>query len=292
MSGFRFRSLVSGSSANATLIEGPGTHPHTRFRVLVDCGLNMRQLKQHLAQEGLDVSDIQAVFVTHEHSDHVGACFDIAKQYRIPVWCSYGTWLGAGQPDCAGMWQQARDGEAIQWGGMQALPLTVPHDAREPLQLVVSSQSERLALITDLGHVSEHVLAHVQGCQALMLEFNHEPDMLQRSRYPAFLKRRISGRLGHLSNAVAAQLLEKAMHAGLQHVVAGHLSRQNNQPDLVLQWMLQATQGQAVALHIATQEAGSPWIVLRAFEARAEGSREAIALPMTAAMAVPIEEAA
>lgn len=284
MSGFRFRSLVSGSSANATLIEGPGTQPGTGFRVLVDCGLNMRQLKQHLAQEGLDVSDIQAIFVTHEHSDHVGACFDLAKQYGIPLWCSYGTWLGAGQPDCGQLWQQARDGQAIQWGGMQALPLTVPHDAREPLQLVISSQNERLALITDLGYVTEHVLAHVQNCQALLLEFNHEPELLQRSRYPAFLKRRISGRLGHLSNAAAAQLLEQALHAGLQHVVAAHLSRQNNRPEQVVQWMAQATQGQAVALHVASQESGSPWIVLRAAEAAAEQSPQegAAALQMTA----------
>lgn len=269
MSGFRFRNLVSGSSANATLIEGPGSQAGTVFRVLVDCGLNLRQLKQHLAQEGLSVSDIQAIFVTHEHSDHVGACFDLARQHSIPVWCSYGTWLGAGEPDCAGLWQQASDGRMIQWGGMQAMPFTVPHDAREPLQLVISHRGMRLALVTDLGHVTEHVLAHVQGCQALLLEFNHEPEMLAQSRYPAFLKRRISGRLGHLSNAAAAQLLEQVLHADLSHVVAGHLSRQNNQPDRVLEWMAQATQGQAVSLHVASQEAGAPWIVLRAADALA-----------------------
>lgn len=266
MSGFRFRSLVSGSSGNATLIEGPGREPGSVFRVLVDCGLNMRLLKQHLAQDSLNVSDIQAIFVTHEHSDHVGASFDLARQGAIPIWCSYGTWLGAGEPDCAGLWQQASDGHAIQWGAMQAVPFTVPHDAREPLQLRITSDQVRLALVTDLGHVTEHVLAHVQDCQALLVEFNHEPDLLQQSRYPAFLKRRISGRLGHLSNAAAAQLLTQALHTGLRHVVAGHLSRQNNQADKVLQWMEQATAGHQVALHIATQEAGSPWVVLRAAE--------------------------
>ncbi|THJ35991.1 MBL fold metallo-hydrolase [Lampropedia aestuarii] len=266
MSGFRFRSLVSGSSGNATLIEGPGSLPGTVFRVLVDCGLNLRQLKQHLAQDGLDASDIQAIFVTHEHSDHVGASFSLAKQYGIPLWCSYGTWLGAGEPDCAGLWQQASDGLAIQWGGMQALPFTVPHDAREPLQLVIRSQDMRLGLVTDLGHVTEHVVAHVQDCQALLMEFNHEPELLAKSRYPAFLKRRISGRLGHLSNAAAAQLLKQVLHPQLGHVVAGHLSRQNNQEHKVLEWMAQATAGHAVALHIATQEAGSPWVVLRAPE--------------------------
>ncbi|THU05231.1 MBL fold metallo-hydrolase [Lampropedia puyangensis] len=262
MRSFRFRSLASGSAGNATLIEAPCAAQNEPFRVLVDCGLNLRQLRAHLHHDGLDVNDIQAIFVTHEHSDHVGACFDLAARLQIPVWSSYGTWHGAGQPDCAGMWQPAYDGQAILWGDMSATPFTVPHDSREPLQLVITHNQQRLALLTDLGHVTEHVLAHVRGCHAILLEFNHDPDLLQNSRYPAFLKRRISGRLGHLSNAAAAALLREVIHPGLHAVVAGHLSKQNNQVAHVQQWMQQATQGYQVVLSIASQELGSPWVEL------------------------------
>ncbi|RMX02623.1 MBL fold metallo-hydrolase [Corticibacter populi] len=260
----RFRSLASGSAGNATLIEGlqaPGADAAPApFRVLVDCGMNAKQLRQRLQGEGLQMADLDAIFVTHEHSDHVGAAFDVARQWQIPVWSSHGTWLAAGAPDTAGMWQLARDGQPLRWGQMEALPFTVPHDAREPLQLRISQQDVHIAIVTDLGHVTGHVAEHAAHCHALLLEFNHDREMLLQSRYPAFLKRRISGRLGHLANEVAAELLQQVLHDDLQYVVAAHLSQQNNRPEHALHWMRHAVQQAPVELLVASQEGGSGWI--------------------------------
>ncbi|WP_238945187.1 MBL fold metallo-hydrolase [Allofranklinella schreckenbergeri] len=256
----RFRSLASGSSGNATLVQGRAADGQAPFYALIDCGLPLRQLRAQLQTCALTPEDLHAIFVTHEHADHVGPCFDLARRLHIPIWSSYGTWLGAGRPDCDGMWQCARDGQTITWGRMQALPFTVPHDAREPLQLRISQEGLDIALLTDLGHITPHVLTHARDCQALLLEFNHEPDLLAASRYPPFLKRRIAGPQGHLANATAAQLLSQVLHSGLQHVVAAHLSQQNNRPEHALRWMQQAIGTHPIALHIATQEAGCDWI--------------------------------
>lgn len=258
--GLRFRSLASGSSANATLVAGRGATDQSPFHVLVDCGLNQRQLRARLQRAGLQPADLHAVFVTHEHSDHVGASFELALALDIPIWASYGTWLGAGQPDCRGLLRIARDGLPVQWGAMQATPFTVPHDAREPLQLRIAQDGDSIALLTDLGHVTPHVLAHAAQCDALLLEFNHEPELLSQSRYPPFLKRRIAGRQGHLSNQAAAELLAQVLHPRLKQVVAGHLSRQNNTPELAMQWMRRAIGSEGVALSIADQEQGCGWI--------------------------------
>ncbi|WP_343293350.1 MBL fold metallo-hydrolase [Vandammella animalimorsus] len=274
----RFRSLASGSAANATLVQGCDGQG-APMTVLIDCGLTQRQLAARLQGDGLQLRDIQAIFVTHEHSDHVGPSFELARSLGIPIWSSYGTWQGAGCPDAGGLWRVACDGQPIAWGAMQATPFTVPHDAREPLQLCIRQGQARLALLTDLGHVTPHALAHAAHCQALLLEFNHEPELLQQSRYPPFLKRRIAGPRGHLSNAAAAQLLAQVLHAGLRHVVAGHLSQQNNCPQRTLQWMRQAVGEHPVALHIATQEQGCDWIELDAGGAQQEAAASIHAEP-------------
>ena len=257
---FRFRSLVSGSSANATLVES--FQAGRVFRALVDCGLNMRQLEKHLARESLSASMLDAVFVTHEHSDHVGCCFDIGRKWQVPVWTSRGTYEGAGSPDVNGALRIIRDGETFEWGSMQVNPFTVPHDAREPLQLSISQGEQKLTLLTDLGHVTDHVLSSIDGSHAIVIESNHDPELLLQSKYPAFLKRRISGKHGHLPNNVAGQILSEIYHPGLQHVVAAHLSRQNNQPELARSTLADALGWHTSRVHVATQEAGCSWIDL------------------------------
>lgn len=230
----RFRNLGSGSTGNATLVEASGLR---KRRVLVDCGLGIRQLATRLALAGLNGDagrEIDAVFITHEHSDHIGCARDFALRHRIPLWMSRGTYCGIGEPDLDGLLRIAVDGQPIDLGDLQLLPFTVPHDAREPLQLSCYDGAARLGLLTDLGHATEHVLTHLTGCQALLLEFNHDEDLLAQSSYPPFLKRRVGGRYGHLSNAAAAGIVEALSHDRLQLVVAAHLSQQNNRPELAL----------------------------------------------------------
>lgn len=228
----RFRSMASGSTGNATLIEAfDGLH---RSRLLLDCGLGLRQLKQRLQQAGLQASDLDAIFITHEHSDHIGCALKFAARHEIPLWMSAGTLQNLKIEPADGLRVQiARDEECITLGALQVTPFTVPHDAREPLQVRCTDGNKSLGILTDLGHVTRHVVQHLQACHALLLESNHDSDMLAQSRYPEFLKRRISSSLGHLNNRQSAQLLAQLKHPALNQVVAAHMSQSNNRPELV-----------------------------------------------------------
>ena len=253
----RFRSLGSGSGGNATLVESGGLLP---FRLLVDCGLGIRQLGVRLAQAGLVPEDIDAVFITHEHGDHIGCAHTLSLRYRIPVWMSHGTHAAIGLPDFDGLLHIARDAKAIDLGGMQLMPFAVPHDAREPLQLSCTDGSAKLGILTDLGHATPHVMAHLQNCHALLLESNHDTDLLDQSVYPLFLKRRVAGDYGHLSNTAAAAIANAINHGGLKHLVAAHLSAKNNRPDLVQEMLSNALGCKPGDILVAGPTSGSPWL--------------------------------
>lgn len=227
----RFRSLASGSSGNATLIEASdGLH---RTRVLVDCGLGLRQLIARLAVEGIDPADLDGIFITHEHGDHIGCAPMLVARYGVPLWTSAGTAQYAAFAGLESALNLVRDGQVFAIGGLQLHPFTVPHDAREPLQLRCTDGDRVLGLMTDIGHVTGHALAALAGCHALVLESNHDVELLAQSRYPDFLKRRVGGQHGHLSNVQAAAALGALRHDRLNTVVAAHLSERNNRPDLV-----------------------------------------------------------
>ena len=227
----RFRSLASGSSGNATLIEGSdGLH---RTRVLVDCGLGLRQLIARLAAEGIGPADLDGIFITHEHGDHIGCAPMLVARYGVPLWTSAGTAQYAAFAGLESALNLVRDGQVFAIGGLQLHPFTVPHDAREPLQLRCTDGDRVLGLMTDIGHVTGHALAALAGCHALVLESNHDVELLAQSRYPDFLKRRVGGQHGHLSNVQAAAALGALRHDRLNTVVAAHLSERNNRPELV-----------------------------------------------------------
>ena len=227
----RFRSLASGSSGNATLIEGSdGLH---RTRVLVDCGLGLRQLIARLAVEGIGPADLDGIFITHEHGDHIGCAPMLVARYGVPLWTSAGTAQYAAFAELESAPNLVRDGQVFAIGGLQLHPFTVPHDAREPLQLRCTDGDRVLGLMTDIGHVTGHALAALAGCHALVLESNHDVELLAQSRYPDFLKRRVGGQHGHLSNVQAAAALGALHHDRLNTVVAAHLSERNNRPELV-----------------------------------------------------------
>jgi phosphoribosyl 1,2-cyclic phosphodiesterase len=255
----RFKSLGSGSTGNATLIEAGGP---PAFRLLVDCGLGIRQLSSRLAEAGLADSDINAIFITHEHSDHIGCARQFAKRHRVPVWMSMGTWSALEQPDFEGWLRIARDSVAIDLGGLQLTPFTVPHDAREPLQLTCTDGARKLGILTDLGHATAHVLDHLQGCDALQLESNHDSAMLEASSYPPFLKKRVGGRFGHLSNSAAAEIARSVCHPRLKHLVAAHLSEQNNRPTLAQDALSLALGCQRTDIVVAHAGTGTPWLAL------------------------------
>lgn len=249
----RFASLGSGSRGNATLIEAG------RTRLLVDCGFGPRQLTQRLARLGLAPEDLDAVLVTHEHSDHVGGVASAAARCVIPAYMTHGTCGAAGYQAPAELFDSHAP---FAIGDLEISPFPVPHDAREPVQFVFSDGRHRCGLVTDAGHVTSHMLAMLAACDALMLECNHDADMLARGTYPYPLKQRIAGRFGHLDNAAAADLLRQLAHDRLQHVVCAHLSQENNRPDLAraaLAAVLGCTPDWIVA---ADQDNGFDWLAL------------------------------
>jgi len=254
----RFRSLGSGSTGNATLVEASSGGRVTRL--LIDCGFALRHLEARLARVGLEPAQIDAVFITHEHGDHIGCAHLLSRRHGTAVWMSEGTWLATGAADFEGRLFLARDGEPIEIGDMRLSPFTVPHDAREPLQLRCSDGARHLGVLTDLGHATPHVLAQLSGLDALLLEFNHDAEMLARSAYPPFLKQRVGGRYGHLSNSDAAAIAQALRHGGLRHLVAAHLSEQNNRPEIVRAAMADVMGTDADEMLTAHAAQGTPWI--------------------------------
>ncbi|GGI53193.1 MBL fold metallo-hydrolase [Oxalicibacterium solurbis] len=253
----KFASLGSGSEGNSLLISTQsGT---TRTIVMLDCGFAMRETERRLARLQLMPDDISGIIVTHEHQDHIGGVFKLARRYRIPVWLTFGTYQAV-QSHCDGVSLHfCRDTERFAIGDVELLPYTVPHDAREPVQYIAHDGNRKLGVLTDAGHATDHMMAALGGCNALMLECNHDRQMLKDSRYPESLKRRIGGDYGHLSNEAAAEILAEVDRAQLTRVVGAHLSLKNNTPELALAALMPIVQD-AVALTTACQEQGFDWM--------------------------------
>ena len=256
----RFKSLGSGSSGNATIVQARAGVGITHL--LVDCGLGLPQLDKRLRQAGMLADQIDAIFVTHEHGDHIGCARQLALRERIPVYMSQGTYMAVGEPDLHGLLRIVRDAQAFEVGALQVRPFTVPHDAREPLQLTCSDGDARLGVLTDLGHATAHVLEQLAGCGSLLLECNHDAQMLATGSYPPFLKRRVGGAWGHLANEAAAAIALAIQSRGLKQVVAAHLSEQNNRPDVV-RGVLARTLGCGEAdILVADGATGSGWLTV------------------------------
>lgn len=253
----RFCSLGSGSTGNATLVEAGAT------RLLIDCGFTQKELSLRLGRLGLDPSGLTALFITHEHGDHVGCALSLARRHRLPLWMSRGTWRAIGAPELDDdLLHFVSDGAPVAVGDLELSPYTVPHDAAEPLQLSCTDGQRRLGVLTDAGSITAHLLGALRGCDALLLECNHDRDLLANSSYPASLKARVGGRLGHLANDTAAEVLAACRHAGLRHVVAAHLSQQNNRPDLAAAALAGAVGAEADDIVVASARKGFDWLDL------------------------------
>ncbi len=254
----KFASLGSGSEGNALLIASVSQTKPTHL--LLDCGFGLREAERRLARLGVEPSSLSGILVTHEHSDHIGGVFKLARRYRLPVWLSHGTLQAVPRDDTVGVdLQVCRDGEAFSVGDLEMTPYTVPHDAREPLQYVAHDGHRKLGVLTDVGQSTPYLVEVLSGCDALLLEFNHDSEMLARSMYPPWLRARISGPLGHLSNAEAAGLLAAIDKRKLRTLVAAHLSQKNNTPARVREAIGAVTGGEFEPI-IAHQDEGFGWL--------------------------------
>lgn len=256
----RFASIGSGSDGNGLVVEaGSGT---SSTRVLLDCGFSMREATRRLARLGLAPDDLNAILVTHEHKDHIGGTFSLARKYRLPVYMSWGTAQATGAADAKIDLHVVEADERLAIGDIEARPFTVPHDAREPLQFTFSDGERLLGVLTDVGVGTTHISAILQRCDALILECNHDREMLRTGRYPAMLKARIGGTHGHLANDAAAAILSGLDQTALRHVVAAHLSAENNQAALAQQALGAALGSVARDVLVAGQEEGFDWLGL------------------------------
>ncbi|MFO8154759.1 MAG: MBL fold metallo-hydrolase [Pseudomonadota bacterium] len=254
MSALRVASLGSGSAGNATLVESGSTC------VLVDCGFSIRETERRLGRLGRSAADLDAVLVTHEHGDHVRGVGPLARRHGLDVWMTHGT---AREHGC-GELPRLRHFSChapFAIGDLAIEPYPVPHDAREPSQFVFGNGAERVGLLTDVGHVTPHILEKLAGVRALLLECNHDPGMLRDGSYPPALKRRVGGHHGHLANAQAADILARLDRGRLDEVVAMHLSERNNQPELA-RAALGGVLGDTDGIRIAEQEAGFDWLTV------------------------------
>lgn len=249
----RFASLGSGSRGNALVVEAGKT------RLLIDAGFGPREMSRRLERLDLATGDINAVLVTHEHSDHIGGVFACARRFNWEVMLTHGTLAGSGYEDAGELATIVDSHELFSVGDLCVYPFPVPHDAREPVQFVLADGARRLGVLTDAGHVTPHMVAMLDSCDALVLECNHDIQMLARSGYPQALKRRIGGLWGHLENAATAELLSRIRHPGLRHIIAAHLSEENNSAALA-QAALSAVLGCGQNwIGVATQNEGFAW---------------------------------
>lgn len=250
----RFASLGSGSRGNALVVEAG------RTRVMVDCGFGLKDTLLRLSRLGLEPSDLTAIVVTHEHTDHIGGVARLARKYALPVWLTQGTFKSLASEHFANVSVHLIDDHSVfAIDDLEIHPYPVPHDAREPAQYVFGNGERRFGILTDTGTTTPHIEAMLNSCDALWLESNHDSVMLQNGPYPPSLKLRVAGKFGHLDNDAAARLLSVLAHDKLQHVVAAHLSEKNNRPELV-RAAFSATLGcNEEWIAIADQEQGLEW---------------------------------
>jgi phosphoribosyl 1,2-cyclic phosphodiesterase len=242
----RLAVLASGSGGNAAVLEAGDAC------VLIDCGISYKQLGARMKSLGMDPARIQSVLLTHEHDDHVNGLEVFLRHHRIQVLATAGTFEAMTNPPADA--RRLAAGREVRLGGIRVLPVETSHDAREPVGFVVENHGWRVGLITDTGVLNESLLECLSGCHALLLECNHDRELLRYGPYPWPLKQRISSHTGHLSNEKARAAVERLAHSGLELVVGMHLSQTNNRPALVERELSAVLAGSNVRIAVSSQD--------------------------------------
>lgn len=250
---FGVTSLGSGSKGNATLVCFGET------LLLIDSGFSCKELVSRMRTRGIAPEDVTAVLVTHEHSDHFKGVPTFSKKYNVPVWMSSGTSLHKNVAELKQL-NVFNSHQNITIGEITVCPVLVPHDSREACQFVLKRGPHAIGILTDIGHITPFVIEQYKDCNILLLEFNHDREMLLNSSYPASLKQRVIGNLGHLSNQQASEFLTEENTGKLSYLVAMHLSGENNRLELVEQSISGSLLNSEAKVLIADQDNGFNWI--------------------------------
>ena len=251
----RFASLGSGSKGNGTLIDDGTTC------IVIDLGFSIKETVRRLSRLGLSPGDVDAVLVTHEHADHIHGVAGFARKFGTPVYLTPGTYDQKRMGELPSL-NRINCHRTFMLGSLSIEPVTVPHDAKEPCQYLVTTESVTIGVLTDLGHITTHVIERYRECDALLLECNHDTEMLADGPYPYPLKQRVGGDYGHLNNQQAAQLLESVNLNRLRHLVISHISEQNNLPRLARDAVEPALSSWSGSLVTANQAEGFDWSLL------------------------------
>lgn len=225
-------SLRSGSRGNAVLVYTDHT------KILVDCGVSGKTVADSLLSMDIDPTELSAIVVTHEHRDHIAGIGVMTRRYGLPVYANRETWramekdVGKIRPQNVRIFDED---QAFEIGDVGILPFSIPHDAANPVGYTFTRGSDKVAVATDIGQLQPELFRALRGSRAVLLEANHDVNLLEMGRYPLPLKRRIRGSMGHLSNDDAGKAAEFLVKLGARHIVLGHLSEENNYPQLALQ---------------------------------------------------------
>jgi len=248
----RFSSLGSGSAGNATLIAAGNT------RLLLDCGFTVKETVRRLANLDVTPDSLTGILVTHEHADHAGGVAPLARRYALPVWTTYGTLAMLRDSDLPRV-IPIHAHRSLNIGDLEVQPFPVPHDAAEPCQFVFAYRGSRLGVLTDTGSITAHIVNQLRGCRSLILECNHDTDMLRAGPYPPAVQARVASPYGHLGNHQAAELLLKLGTDGLQTLLLAHISSNNNTPQEALRCVTEALGCAADWPAVLEQENESGW---------------------------------
>lgn len=246
-------SVGSGSQGNGTLIATGDT------LLIVDCGFSLTQLTSRMEALERAPSQINGILVTHEHTDHIRGVAALAGRYGLPVFLTRGSAQALPADSRLDIHLITPD-IPFRIAELDITPVSVPHDASEPVQYLFSSEGSTLGILTDLGHISSRVKTQFSRCDHLLLEFNYDPDLLAEGPYPPALKSRINGQFGHLSNEQATGLLRHADLDRLQQLIVGHISQKNNDILLVAECLNKELRGFDVVVRYASQDTGFDWI--------------------------------
>ncbi len=228
----KFCSLYSGSSGNSLFVETPTT------KLLVDAGESSKKIENALNNLNIDANNIDGILVTHEHIDHIKGLGTFAKKFNIPVYANKETWDA--MPEVAQKIEPSCQNNFIPYekfdiGDFKVLPFQIPHDAANPCGFNLFYGEQKISIATDLGHMDTKLIKYLEESEFVLLEANYDPNILKCSKYPYTLKQRIAGPNGHLSNEMAGKTISYLLKSGLSKVMLGHLSKENNFPELAYQ---------------------------------------------------------